>query len=205
MSDCAITKLKKSFAKVTLGKPSPVVLVTSFLMLLFCCTFSVGGQTRPQKPTTPPEEINVVKRQSSEEKTNIGTIDEEMRVKQSLKLLEKEYKQNIQRAREVAELSAQLRDALKAGRSFGREETKKLERLEKLAKKIRDEAGGSDEETLLNNPPGKLESALSRLADVAASLYKAVEKTPRQVISAVVIEEANVILKLARLTRNLFQ
>jgi hypothetical protein len=131
-------------------------------------------------------------------------MDDEMRVKQSIKLLEKEYKQNVERAREVAELGAQLRDALKEGRPFGREETKKLERLEKLAKKIRDEAGGSDEDDLISNPPGKLDSALSRLADVAESLFKAVETTPRQVISAAVIEKANVLLQLARVTKNLF-
>jgi len=163
----------------------------------------VKAQTRPQNSPTPPETIE--KPTSADDKANLGSIDEEMRVKQSIKLLEKEYKQNVERAREAATLSIELRDALKTGRAFGREETKKLERLEKLAKKIRDEAGGSDEESLLNNPPGKLESALSRLADVAESLYKAVEKTPRQVISAAVIEKANVLLKLARLTRNFFQ
>jgi len=178
-------------------------LIVSSVSLLFACALMVKAQTRPQNSPTPPETIE--KPTSADDKANLGSIDEEMRVKQSIKLLEKEYKQNVERAREAATLSIELRDALKTGRAFGREETKKLERLEKLAKKIRDEAGGSDEESLLNNPPGKLESALSRLADVAESLYKAVEKTPRQVISAAVIEKANVLLKLARLTRNFFQ
>ncbi len=182
---------------------SAVSLIVSSVSLLFACALLVKAQTRPQNSPTPPETIE--KPTSADDKANLGSIDEEMRVKQSIKLLEKEYKQNVERAREAATLSIELRDALKTGRAFGREETKKLERLEKLAKKIRDEAGGSDEESLLNNPPGKLESALSRLADVAESLYKAVEKTPRQVISAAVIEKANVLLKLARLTRNFFQ
>ena len=180
-----------------------VSLIVSSVSLLFACALLVKAQTRPQNSPTPPETIE--KPTSADDKANLGSIDEEMRVKQSIKLLEKEYKQNVERAREAATLSIELRDAFKTGRAFGREETKKLERLEKLAKKIRDEAGGSDEESLLNNPPGKLESALSRLADVAESLYKAVEKTPRQVISAAVIEKANVLLKLARLTRNFFQ
>ena len=131
-------------------------------------------------------------------------MEEEMRVRRAIKLAEKEYKENVNRARELAELGAQLEEAAKEGRSFGRDESKKLERVEKLAKKIRTEAGGSDEDTLLNNPPGKLESALARLAEVSESLYKSVEKTPRQVISAAVIEKANVILQLTRLARNLF-
>lgn len=180
------------------------------VLAVICGTFIVvGAQTRPDKPAIPPDNvgkpINTGKATSPEDQLGLGPMDEEMRVKQNIKLLEKEYKQNVDRAREVAELGAQLRDAIKDGKPFGREETKKLERLEKLAKKIRDEAGGSDEETSLSNPPGKLESVLSKLAEVAESLCKVVEKTPRQVISATVIEKANVLLQLTRLTRNLFR
>jgi hypothetical protein len=176
----------------------------SLIALVFASFIVVGAQTRPQNSPTPPEP-NAGKPGSSEDNLGLGSIDEEMRVKQNIKLLEKEYKQNVGRAREAAELGAQLRDAIKQGKPFGREETKKLERLEKLAKKIRDEAGGSDEDTSLSNPPGKLESALTRLAEVAESLFKVVEKTPRQVISAAVIEKANALLQLTRITRNLFR
>jgi hypothetical protein len=171
------------------------------LLLLFPFIVQAQSSSRPGPPVV--ETIESAK-PKPDDRTVLGTIDDEMRAKQNLRLLEKEYKDNVQRAREAAQLSGELRDALKAGKSFGPPETKKLERLEKLAKKIRDEAGGSDEESLLNNPPGKLESALSRLADVADALYKTLQKTPRQVISASIIENANVLLKLAKLTRNLF-
>lgn len=174
------------------------------LFVIFGTAIIATAQTSPQSMPTPPEPINADKSRSSDDKTTLGSMDDEMRVKQSIKLLEKEYKQNVDRAREAAELGAQLRDALKEGRPFGREEAKKLERLEKLAKKIRDEAGGSDEEDVIKNPPGKLDSALSRLADIADSLFKAVQKTPRQVISAAVIEKANALLQLAKVTKNLF-
>ena len=127
-----------------------------------------------------------------------------MRVKQEIKLREKEYKANVDRAREVAELGAQLRDAQKLGRAFGRDEYKKLDRLEKLAKKIRSEAGGVEEEESDDNPPSKLDSALSRLADVAESLFNAVQKTPPKVISLGVIEKVNTLLQLTKVTRNLF-
>lgn len=172
------------------------------LLLLF--PLLAQAQT-PPRAIPPISESVEAPRPRSDDRQVLGSIDDEMRAKQSLRLLDKEYKDNVQRAREAAELSGQLRDALKAGRPFGREETKKLERLEKLAKKIRDEAGGSDEESLLNNPPGKLESALDSLAEVAGALYKTLQKTPRQVISASIIENANALLKLAKLTRNLFR
>jgi len=162
------------------------------------------GQAQPHASATPPEPGTIEKSQISDDKPILGSVEDEMRVKRSIKLLEKEYKQNVERAREVADLGAQLRDALKNGRTFGPEEYKKLERLEKLARKIRSEAGGTDEEDADQNLPNKLDSALSRLADVAESLFKAVEKTPRQVISAAVIEKANALLHLARITRNFF-
>ncbi|HEV7396709.1 MAG TPA: hypothetical protein VGN86_09395 [Pyrinomonadaceae bacterium] len=175
--------------------------------LLFSANFTAQAQANSQTPPPLPESIDIQRPRPSDGKPSLGSIDEEMRAKQNLKMLENEYKETIQRAREAADLSAQLRDAIKSGHPFGKDETKKLERLEKLAKKIRDESGGSDsdEESLINNPPGKLDSALSRLADVAESLYKTLQKTPRQVISATIIENANVLLKLARLTRGLFQ
>jgi predicted nucleic acid-binding Zn-ribbon protein len=127
-----------------------------------------------------------------------------MRVKRLIKLEEKQYQENLSRAREAAALGSELRNSYEQKKTLTREDAKKLERLEKLTKKIRGEAGGSDEDALLDNPPHELESALGKLADVAGSLSKVVEKTPRQVISAVVIEQANVVLQLVRITRNLF-
>jgi ribosome-binding protein aMBF1 (putative translation factor) len=176
-------------------------------VILFSAQLTAQAQANSQTLPTQPESIDAQRPKPSDGKPTLGSIDEEMRAKQNLKMLDHEYKETIQRAREAADLSAQLRDAIKSGRTFGRDETKKLERLEKLAKKIRDESGGSDsdEESLINNPPGKLDSALSRLADVAESLYKTLQETPRQVISATIIENANVLLKLARLTRGLFK
>lgn len=191
-------------SRVRTNRPRSIARLVVPVLVLFSLFAAAQAQSVP-RPIRPSSESNSAPRPTSEDKSLVlGSIDEEMRAKQSLKLREKEYKDNVQRAREAAELSAELRDALKAGRAFGRDETKKLERLEKLAKKIRDEAGGSDEEALLNNPPGKLESALSRIADIAESLYKTLQKTPRQVISASIIENANALLKLARLTKNLF-
>ena len=177
--------------------------IASSVLLLFSCACAVNAQATSQNPPpVPPDHVDVDK---SRLRDSMGAPDEEMKAKQSIKYLEQEYKHNVERAKEAAALGVELRDTMKSGKPFGKEETKKLDRLEKLARKIRDEAGGSaDEESTLSNPPGKLDSALLRLADVAEDLYKSVEKTPRQVISATVIENANALLKLARITRNLF-
>jgi len=173
---------------------------------LLACSITVYSQTNPPNPLPSPPPSNGEKAGTSDDKTDtgLGSMEEEMRAKRQIKLAEKEYKENVERAREVAELGAELNEAAAEGRSFGQKESKKLERLEKLTKKIRTEAGGSDEDDLLGNPPGKLQGALSRLAEVSATLCKTVEKTPRQVISAAVIEQANAVLQLTKLARRLF-
>jgi hypothetical protein len=174
-----------------------------FISILLACSFTGAAQVAQPTHFPQPSSANG-KADSDDDKTTIGTMDEEMRAKRLIKFAEKEYEENVKRAREVAELGAELRDSMKQGRSFGREETKKLERVEKLTKKIRSEAGGSDEDDSINDPPGQLDAALARLADVSDSLYKTVEKTPRQVISATVIVQANVVLQLTKIARRLF-
>ena len=184
--------------------PQKADLKTLVLFISIGCACSITAAA--QVPVIPPAGSSTSKADSSEDKTTLGPMDEEMRARRLIKVAEKEYQENVQRAREVAELGAELRDSVKVGRSFGREENKKLERVEKLTKKIRDEAGGSDEdeEDSITDPPGRLDTALSRLADVSASLCETVEKTPRQVISATVIVQANVVLQLTKIARRLF-
>jgi hypothetical protein len=173
--------------------------------VFFTCSLTVLAQNQRTNPQPPPLPANAEKADNSDDnKAGLGSIDEEMRAKRIIRLAEKEYKDNVQRAREVAEIGAELYETIEEGKAFGEKENKKLERLEKLAKKIRTEAGGSDEDDMINNPPGKLDTALSRLAEVSASLFNTVQKTPRQVISAAVIQQANAVLQLTKLTRRLF-
>jgi len=185
----------------------PIILskiLLGSLSILFAC--SIGAVA--QSPLTPPpakfpatadgQDLN------DKEPVTFGSIEDEMRAKRRIKLEEKQYQENLERAREADKLSIELRNSYEQRKSFTREDTKKLERLEKLTRRIRSEAGGSDEDTSLDNPPNELQLALSRLAQVTDSLRKVVEKTPRQVISATVIQQANVVLQLVKIARNLF-
>ena len=55
----------------------------------------------------------------------------------------------------------------------------------------------------MEKPPRDLTSAMEMLSDVSQSLKEKVEKTPKHVISATVIDEANVLLELIRIVRTL--
>lgn len=144
------------------------------------------GANRPDRP---------------ESKIMVGSPEAEMMARHELRVAEKDYRDNLERAREAAQLSTEIRDAYLHNKVFGRVEGKKLERLEKLARKIRSEAGGSDGEATLENVPTQMEPALTRLTEVTDKMRKVVEKTPRQVVSASVIERANELLEIIRYIR----
>jgi len=130
-------------------------------------------------------------------------MEEELRAKRAIKSLEKEYQENLDRARDLSLLGASIVASFKQKNELNREDARKLEKVEKLAKGIRRAAGGSEDDVEMENPPRDLASALDMLGDVSKSLKEKVEKTPKHVISAAVIDEANVLLELVRIVRSL--
>jgi hypothetical protein len=127
---------------------------------------------------------------------------EEMRAKNAIKAAEKEHRENVNRARDLSTLSASMNLSFKQKAYLGKDDIKKLEKAEKLAKAIRSAAGGSEDEDEIERPKD-LACALTRFAEVAESLKNNVEKTPKHVISTTVIDEANVVLELTRIIRTL--
>ncbi|MBD0370827.1 MAG: hypothetical protein ICV60_08340 [Pyrinomonadaceae bacterium] len=169
-----------------------------FLSLLFAGAVAVQAQASPATTSGP---TSPATSRPSYRGGDFGSPEDEMRARNEIKIAEKEQKENLSRAKEVAQLGAEIRDGFSKTKMLGAVEIKKLERLEKLAKSIRSRAGGSDDEEPLDNIPASLEPALSRLADTSEALCKGVEKTPRQVISATVIERANELLEIIRFIR----
>lgn len=127
---------------------------------------------------------------------------EEMRVRWEIKYAEKERLENLDRAREAAQLGSELYNAYSRSNTFSSTEKKKLDRLEKVTRKIRSRAGGSDGDVTLTDVPNQMEPILKRLAETANEMKKAVEKTPRQIVSATVIERSNEVLEIIRFVRN---
>ncbi|MDT4967676.1 MAG: hypothetical protein QOJ64_2413 [Acidobacteriota bacterium] len=174
------------------------------LALLLACS-SIVGVAQEQAPA---QNANVSAPRTktsdpSDAKIMTGTPEAEMLARREIKAAEKDYKENLERAREAAQLGAEMRDAFMNTKDFSRTEQKKLERLEKITRKLRNEAGGSDAELTVEDPPSLLEAALARLAELTDTLRKGVEKTPRQVISAAVIERANEVLEIIRVVRTI--
>jgi hypothetical protein len=170
---------------------------TLLLILLFGVILSAGqAQTISQVPAgdRPAGRHDEMRDPAQESR-------EEMLREMEVKRAENTHKQNIERAKESAQLSAELRDAYAQRKTLGEADVKKLARMEKLARQLRSESGGSDDDEPLKEPPHDMAATLARIVDITADLRKSIEKTPRQVISAGIICQTNELIELVRLAR----
>lgn len=140
---------------------------------------------------------------SNGEERPLTEIEEELRAKQAIKFAEKGHQENLDRAKEIGQIGKELKASVNDTPLLSRDSSKKIERLEKLTRKIRGEAGGDDQEVKLDNRPSDVPNAITQIAEAAESLSKDVRNTPRQVVSATVIGNANVLLELIKIVRTL--
>lgn len=122
----------------------------------------------------------------------------------AIKRDEEAYKDLLERARENARLTAEVNTSFEANRALNADDLKKLERIEKLARKIRSGAGGSDDDEPLKDPPQEAGGALKLMTELSDDLLKRVEKTSRFVTSATVVKRSNELIELTRHVRKLF-
>ena len=177
-------------------------LRASIFAVAFVAALSVGApaQSRAPKPEDPfptPE--------PQRKPRPLGSPEEEMLRAAEIRHEEESHKEMVERADEAAQLGDDILVSFKRNNSLTRDDLKRLERMEKLARKIRGGAGGSDDDEQLRDPPGKIEGAVSRLAELTCDLKKSVSKTSRLVISAAVIERSNEMIELIRHIRGIKQ
>ena len=168
---------------------------------LLCATITLAQSPLPRSTPPPARPVDGTTKPPDSDAPPLTTFEEELRAKHAIKMAEKDHQENLERAKEIAQIGKELKEGVKNQSSIDRNYLKKIDRLEKLTKKIRGEAGGEDEEIEIANRPSDLSSAVNQVAESAVSLSKDVQKTPRQVVSASVICNANVLLELIKLLR----
>jgi len=173
------------------------MLCRALMLLAVSIVFSSAIHAQPssgQRTETPRSPADA----SGQQPEPLGSPVMEMAARNAVRHEEAAHRENIARARESAELGAELRSTFARNRTLSRDDLKKLERMEKLVRRIRSAAGGSSADNSLENPPRDLGAALDRLAEVAGALRKRVESTSRHVVSAAVIEHTNELIELIR-------
>lgn len=173
----------------------------SIFVVLFGGSVAVAQVSPSARPIAPPPPRPVDGSIRPSDNRPLTTFEEEMRATREIKMAEKEHQDNLKRAREIAQIGKELHKTLKDKSFIDRDSLKKVERLEKLTKKIRSEAGGQDEDVTIDNKPIDLCGAVTQIAEASESLSKNVHDTPRQVVSASVIGKANVLLELLKMVR----
>ena len=174
-----------------------VCTLAALIVVALSAGISFSQSAEAQRPAPTPPRIDGSK---NPDDPPLTTFEEEIRAKREIKMAEKDHQQNIDRAHEIADIGKQLKDSSSKS-AVDREYLKKIERLEKLTRKIRGEAGGDDQDVSIPNRPTDLSSAVKQIAEAAEMLSKDVEKTPRRVVSASVICNANVLLELIKVAR----
>jgi len=122
----------------------------------------------------------------------------------------KDYEELLQRGEEAAKLSDELDKSFVQNKSLTNEDLRKLERLEKLSKKIREELGASDSDFSENKTIYKsddadvvssVSDAVKKLKNISLKLSEELKKTTRYTISAVALQSSNTFLKIVRFIR----
>ena len=114
----------------------------------------------------------------------------------------KEYDELVKRTEEAAQLSKELENSFAGSQQLSAEDRKKLDRLEKLLKKIRGDLGGDETEEEENKEPSSLRNAFNTLQADATKLFDEVKKSTRYSISVVAIQSSNALIRLVRFIRS---
>jgi len=171
------------------------------IVMIFLSVTVVFGQTTTPKGTTPPSISPGGRRNDPDDQNPLTTFEEEIRAKRMIKMAEKDHQENLDRAKEIQQLGKELKERLQGKSALDRDNLKKIDRLEKLTKRVRGEAGGESEDISIVNPPKDLPEAVCQIGEKSEALSKEVQNTPRQVVSASVISSANMLLELIKIAR----
>ena len=170
--------------------------------LLLSAVGSARAQTAPRAPVArPPSPPQASNKDDHDDDVDFGSRETDTRARLILKAEKKAYEEHVARAKEASDLAAELKASYAERNTFDAADQKKLERLEKLTKRIRNDVGGSEMDADLKDIPNTFSDAVSALADMAKELYDEVEKTPRHVVSASLIEQANKLLAIIQFVR----
>lgn len=181
--------------------------VSAAVLTVVCALFVTAtpalAQSSPRSPIAPPPSAPPTNdnKDAHDNDVDFGSRETDARTRLILKAEKKAYEEHVARAKEASDLAAELKTSYAATNVLNAADQKKLERLEKLTKRIRNEVGGSEMDADPKDLPNTVTDGINAMADMAKELYDEVEKTPRRVVSASLIEQANKLLAVIQFVR----
>lgn len=138
---------------------------------------------------------------TTREQEDQGEAFRDTMVRMQIKREEDEHKKRLEKASKIRGLASDLVKDSEKGRLTGSAD-KKLRDIEKAARQIRSELGGSNDDTPLESPPDSLNKAVHQMDTLSGQFNASLEKTSRQVVSATVLAEASEIIQLVKIIRS---
>lgn len=132
---------------------------------------------------------------NSEQKRPIFTIEETLS-RNRIALAEKEHREMRSATVEINILAKSLLKSAKGQCLLSNEDEKKVEKIEKLAKKVRSEQGGGGNN--LEEKPANLIAALERLEQAAHIMELESRTLNRHSVSLILVEKVNEIIALTK-------
>lgn len=149
------------------------------------------------------QQADVTTRNGVPPKEEIPKGLQENLARQRIEREKKDFAELLARGEEAVKLSGELEKSFTANSQLSAEDRKKLDRLEKIVKKIRSEIGADDDDKYgeLDNKPLSVSNALLTLQNNTVKLVEELKKTTRYSISVVAVESSNLLLKVVRFLR----
>jgi hypothetical protein len=159
-----------------------LLLITTYLLLP--APFA-GGQVGASEQNVPEEQ----------NETMLDTL-KRMQIKRE----EDEHKKILEKGEQIeAEANLLLKD-LHGRTQLPRATEKRIKNIEKFARQIRSDSGGSEDEPL-DAIPASLAETIKQLCEASERLNANLAKTSRRVISLAVVDDATEIIQLTKLLR----
>lgn len=159
------------------------------ITLLALASVCVNAQADASTPNGRPKEEDLPK--SIKENLAKGRIEQE----------KKEYEELLKRGEEALKISDELDKSFSANNKLSPDDQKKLEKLEKLVKKIRNDLGADEDDNNEENNPSTLESAFQLLKENTGKLMDELKKSTRYTVSVIAINSSNALLKVVKFLR----
>lgn len=157
--------------------------------------------------------VSLASAQSADDRGNFGRPGEKEELPSSVKETlfkmqvdeaKKEHQELLDHALELVAITDELEKSLESNGNLASTDAEKLAAAEKLAKKIRGELGGDDDDGELdvNEPkPKDRVDGIKLLRREAGDLMEELKKTSRFMISVVAIQSSNAVLRVVRFLR----
>lgn len=153
--------------------------------------------------TTPRTSDNKTRGRLHRDDDQEGSLPDDMRIKMAIAREENEYKKTLDDVDKLSGLSEEVAKGYVEHKQLSADDVKKLNTIEKLAKRVLNHAGGEE----VGDKSGSadhlaISDAIDKLNAAAAKIKKDMKAETRFVVSAVVIANSNEVINLARLIRH---